>query len=300
MRRRIWFLPLVALTLWLTAPRVEAQGLTRPKVRDTNVGYIDPAIPGDVFRLRFDAAYDNVVPTLADFFWTPGPPFGSGPSIPERSVDYQDLSAYFETLVGETTSLFADVPVRFLDPELNPNTAGLGDMNFGIKQTLVDIDDFVATFQFRTYVPSADAKRGLGNNHVSLEPALLIYQPITERLGLEAELRDWIPLGGTDFAGNIIRYGLGAHYDLVRNENFRFSPVAEFVGWSILGGQVALVQPARPVEIDDAAGRTIVNGKFGVRMKFGDSMDLYTGYGTPLTGDRWYRHVYRFELRYFY
>jgi hypothetical protein len=29
-------------------------------------------------------------------------------------------------------------------------------------------------------------------------------------------------------------------------------------------------------------------------------MDIYTGYGRPLTGDSWYEDIYRFELRYFY
>ena len=39
----------------------------------------------------------------------------------------------------------------------------------------------------RAYLPSGDGSRGLGTDHASLEPALLLFRPITERLTLEAE-----------------------------------------------------------------------------------------------------------------
>ena len=46
-------------------------------------------------------------------------------------------------------------------------------MNAGFKWAFWETDDQVATFQLRTYIPTGAASRGLGNNHVSLEPALL-------------------------------------------------------------------------------------------------------------------------------
>src|SRR5262245_27164268 len=208
MRRRLSLLTFGVTLASLASPSAaRAQGTTEPVVRDTNVGYIDTAIPGDQIRFQFDAAYDNVRPTRDEFFWSPGPPFGRGPRIPEASVNYQDITTYFETLVGPHTSLFAAIPVRFLDPELNPNTAGLAHVNAGIKQALFVDENTVATFQFRTYGPSADNNRGLGTGHVSLEPALLVFRRLSDDWTVEAELRDWIPLGGGDFAGNIIRYG---------------------------------------------------------------------------------------------
>lgn len=288
----------LALSQWPANAR--AQGLTVPKVRDTNVGYIDPAIPGDVFRFRYDSSYENNRPTRADFFWAPGGRFGPGPSIPEKSVDYQDLITYVEALLTETASVFVDVPVRFLNPELNPNTAGFSDLNFGVKQALIAREDLFASFQFRTYVPSGDFRRGLGNGHVSLEPAFLVYLPLDDRWGLEGEIRDWIPLTNNDFAGNIIRYGVGLHYDLIRSDDFRMTPVAEFVGWSVLDGKVAVRQSPDLVEVQDAAGNTIVNVKVGLRTKIGSRMDLYGGYGRALTGDVWYKNTFRLELRFFY
>ena len=294
---RSCLLAILALSLITRSGVALAQGTTVPRVRDTNVGYIDPAIPDNLVRFRIDSAEDNFRPTRADFFWSIGPPRGGGPAIPESSVDYQDVTVYFETLLTPKLSAFAELPARFLDPEQNPNTAGMGDMNAGLKLALIDDEDLVASLQFRTYAPTGDADRGLGNDHVSLEPALLVYKPLNERLGLEGELRDWIPIGGTELAGNILRYGVGLHYDLFCGETWQLVPVAEFVGWTVLDGEVAIRQPAGPSIIESAAGDTIVNAKLGVRLKFAERFDMYTGYGRPLTGDQWYENIYRVELR---
>ena len=52
--------------------------------------------------------------------------------------------------------------------------------------------------------------------------------------------------------------------------------------------------------IEDADGDTIVNLKAGARIGLGKNADLYGGYGHSLTGDRWYRDVIRFELRFLF
>jgi hypothetical protein len=302
MRLRVWiWLPCAAaLALLASSGNACAQGIKAPKIRDSNVGYIDPAIPGDLFRLRVDASYDNIRPNRADFFWSPGGKFGPGPSIPESSVNYQDVTPYLETLVAPSLSVFAELPIRNLDPVQNANAAGLSNVNFGLKYAFIEAEDLVTTFQFRTYVPTPDVQLGVGNGHFSLEPALLLYRPLSDRWRLEAEVRDWIPVDGTSFAGNIIRYGIGTSYAVVQNDLWRLSPVAEFVGWSILDGKESIRQPSGAAIVKSAAGEEIVNVKVGLRLRFGDQMDLYAGYGRPLTGDFWYRNTFRFELRYFF
>jgi len=288
------------LVLLIQPSLLRAQGTKPPVVRDTNVGYIDPAIPGDVFRLRLDAAYDNLRPNRDEFFWAAGPPFGRGPRIPESSVNYQDIAAYCETLVAPAFSAFANVPVRFLDPQQNANATGLADVDAGVKFALIDEPDLVTTFQFRTYAPSADFSRGLGTGHVSLEPAFLAYLPLGDYWGLEGEVRDWIPVGGSSFAGNIIRYGLGAHCNLLRTSSWSVTPVAEFVGWTALDGKVSVREPTGLVNIEDATGATIINAKVGLRIRFERPGDLYVGYGRPLTGNSWYLNTFRVELRFFF
>jgi hypothetical protein len=291
-------LPLFAALL--LAGAVRGQGTSGPRVQDSSVGYIDPAIPGDVFRFRFDANYDDRRPTRAEFVYPRGGPAGPGLPEPESRIDYQEISAYLETVVTDRLSAFVDVPVRFINPTINPDHAGLSDVDAGFKYAFLYDETRVATFQFRTYAPTGDSRRGLGTDHVTVEPALLYYDRLTERLGLEGELRLWTPVGGTDFAGDIVRYGLGLHYDLFRTSHCTVTPAAEFVGWTVLDGKETVLPATGPAFVHDANGETIVNAKLGVFFKFGDRADVYAGYGRALTGDAWYEDTLRVQFRLFY
>jgi hypothetical protein len=272
-----------------------------PTVSGSAVGYIDCAIPASLFRLRFDSAYDLTRPSRAEFFYARGSPFGPGLEEPEKRIDYQELSSYLEVALCDRFSAFLEAPVRFLNPEVNENNTGFSDLNAGGKYAFLYSNDLVGTFQLRTYVPTGDPHRGLGTNHVSLEPAFLGYARLTERLALESEFRVWIPIGGDpDFAGEVLRYGLGFHYDLFETCKFRFMPVVEFVGWTVLSGEEQVVFPNGDFLIKDAAGDTIVNVKVGARWQLKGVGDLYTGYGRSLTGDTWYRDIFRVELRLYF
>jgi hypothetical protein len=300
MRSHGWSAVLVCFVVVLVPGFARAQGTSGPSGSDSRVGYIDNAIPASQFRLRFDDSLDDTRPTRAEFFYPRGGPNGPGLPLPEKRVDFQDITAYLEYAPWERFSGFLELPYRFIEPEVNARHAGISDLNAGFKWAFVRTEDTVATFQFRTYAPTGDSRRGLGTDHVSLEPALLLYQRLTDRLAAEAEFRTWVPVGGTDFAGEIIRYGAGIHYDLCQVGNVQFTPVAEFVGWTVLDGKTTVVPPSGIAFIESAAGQTIVNMKFGLRMKLGDRADLYTGYGRPLTGNQWYANTVRVELRLFY
>jgi hypothetical protein len=276
-----------------------AQGTGDPTVSDSKTGYIDPAVPGDVFRLRFDDAFNNFRATRAEFFYAKSGPSGPGLPQPEPRVDYQELMPYLEVAVLPQLSGFVELPERFLHPEVNPSAAGLSDMNAGLKYAFLYGPDLVATFQFRTYIPTGNATKGLGNNHVSLEPALLFYKPLTDRLGMSGELRAWVPAGGTDFAGDMVRYGLGLQYGLYGTDRVLVTPVVELVGWTVLDGKESAVYPSAVV-VKEATGDTILDAKVGVRLTWDGAGDFYAGYGRPLTGDRWYDHIFRLELRLFF
>jgi hypothetical protein len=295
----LWAVLATVAPLFTPAPTC-AQGTGGPSVRDSNVGYIDNAIPGDQFRLRFDTSYNDRRPNLAEFFWAQGRPSGPGVPLPEKRVDFQDLTGYLELSLNERFSGFVEVPWRFVNPEVNANTNGVGDMNVGFKWAFAYSNDGVATLQFRSYAPTGDASRGLGTNHVTLEPALLVYQPLADRLGFEGEFRYWIPVGGTDFAGDIFRYGLGLHYELWQTSRWKVVPVLELVGWTVLDGKESFVHPSGLVTAEDAAGDTILDIKLGAHVKFGNSCDIYAGYGRPLTGNRWYENIVRVEFRWFF
>jgi len=269
-------------------------------------GYIDNAVPRTLFRLRYDSAYGNNRPDRAEFFYAKcgcfrglpaargGDPNAPGPPLPETNVDFQDITSYLEVALNQRFSTFVEIPVRFLNPTVNDNTAGLGDLHAGVKYAFVANPGQFLTFQFKTFAPSGDSDRGLGTNNVELEPGLLAYQRIGDRLAVSGELRDWIPIDGTDFAGNVLRYGVGASYDLFHLGDVLVTPVGELVGWTVLGGKEL---DGRTGAILDADGDTIINAKLGLRFYMGDFNSLYLGYGRALTGEVWYKDMLRVEYR---
>jgi hypothetical protein len=269
----------------------------------SSVGYIDSAIPQNLFRFRYDHAYDDTAPYRAEFLYgKPGELGGPSNLVSQEKASYQDLSTYTEVAVTDNLSGFVELPVRFLQTRPNGSATGLGDMNAGFKYAFLQDADDVATFQLRTYLPTGAASRDLGNDHVSLEPGLLYLHRFSEELTFEAELKDWIPVGGTDFAGNILRYGVGLSYLAYESEKCRVTPVLEIVGWSVLSGKDF---NSDTDVISDAAGTTIVNAKVGLRVGLGEKdesgtspIDLYVGYGRVLTDQAWYENLIRAELRY--
>jgi hypothetical protein len=266
----------------------------------TGVGYIDLACPVDQIRLRADFGYDFQVPTRAEFFYPRSRPFGPGLPQPERSVDFQDQTLYLEKTVGPNWSVFAEGGTRFLNPEINADHAGLSDVNLGFKYAFLADECQTWTFQLRTYLPAGAAGRGLGTHHVSLEPGVLGFVWLTDRLGLASELRYWQPIGGTEFAAPIVRYGLGLRYDLIDGDGWRLAPTAEAVGWTVLGGHESRLMPDGKTAVLDSAGVTVVNVKLGARLDLGRQASIYAGYGQAVTGDRWYRDVFRIEFQWLY
>ncbi len=265
---------------------------------ESNVSFIDSALPGSQWRLRYDSGYNSPFPSRGEFFYPRPGPNGPGPRYTDQHVDAQEFSSYQEFAVSRQFSGFFQVPYRLLNPDRNMNTYGFGDLNAGLKYALVDTADFITTLQFRTYIPTGQGDRGTGTHHVSVEPAVLTYARLTEDLTAESELRYWVPVGGTEnWAGEHIRYGLSLSYNLFAMDGLAIVPVAECVGWTFLSGQKAdPSSPLLPVGLN-ARGDTIVNMNLGVRWKWEDFADIYTGYGHRLTGDSFFQDMFRVEFR---
>lgn len=268
-------------------------------------GYIDSAIVGTQFRLRFDAAYNNPMPDRVEFFYAQcGILGGPGPPAIETSVDYQEITPYLEYAFNCRFSVFIETPFRAINPEVNANASGFSDLNVGFKYAFIACRDEYLTAQLRIYTPTGDPALGLGTGHVSIEPSILYFRRFNECWTLQAELRDWIPIsdsvgpGGEPFAGNVLRYGAGLGYDLWSCcdgcTSKRLTPVAELVGWTILDG-FGTDGNLGGVAVDQA-GVTIVNAKFGARYTVNEH-SFYAGYGTALTGEAWYEDVFRIEYR---
>lgn len=272
-------------------------------------GYIEWAAPQTQMRFRFDAMYDNSFPDRAEFIYARAG--GPGPGTANRavfndSIDLFDARAYLELSDNQRFSVFTDIPVRWIRPSSSiaadsGNTGGLGDIEAGIKYALVNEDDRIITFMLRGYFPSGDGRDGLGTDHFSLEPGLLFQTRISGDTVVFGELRDWIPINGSNFAGNVLRYGVGVGHTMVENCDYSVSPIVEVVGWSVLDG----LQTNPNTLAVQGAETTIVNLKAGVRITFPscgdqDARSLYVGYGRALTGSEWYQDILRVDYSIFF
>jgi hypothetical protein len=273
----------------------------------SNVGYIDSALISTHLRMRFDAAYDMNRGDRAEYYYTTAQAFGGQlvDGMPDPSVDFQYISTYLEYALTDRFSVYADVPVLFNNPSILANHAGLGDMQAGFKWGLSSCCDRQLTFRLNNYIPTGDPEAWLGTGHYSIEPGILYFQRLSDRLTLEAQFKDWISVGGSvnpandePFAGNVLQYGVGLGYDWCQHGCWKVTPVVEFVGWTVLEGQVTdfddqgtLLGPV------DASGDTIVNVKLGARITDCCGGSVYAGYGRSLTGDRWYEELFRLEFR---
>lgn len=274
-------------------------------------GYIDNALPMTQFRLRYDSAYGNNRPDRANFFYAKCGCFGSpnavGPPLPETSVDSQTLYSYVEYAVTPRASLFANVPVRFINPEQNRNAAGVSDLQFGGKYALLYDPNRVLSVQLQVIVPTGDTRLGLGSGSTWIEPGLLYQEQLSCRWQVFGQLKDQIPLTRvSDFAGNVLTYGVGTSYRVAEGSWGYVAPVAEVVGWTVLSGRELNPDLGNDVS---AEGATIVNAKFGVRFGLGrpdfdgpnpTRSDLYIGYGRALTGEVWYKNMFRVEYRWLF
>ena len=306
---------------------------SRPPIEGSMVGYIDNPIVQSQVRIRFEAAFSDKFPDRDEFFYAkcgcyrgagldpnaPGPPPGSGVVIPS-ALNFQQLYFYGEFAPVRRFSLFTEVPIRWIQaqgllvgpPNSFPSEGGLSDVMAGFKFAAIATDKTYLTFQFRSYFPSGDASKGLGTNHYSIEPELLLYQRLTDRLTLEGQVGDWHPIGGSagvvpssgalappgseGFAGDIFIYGIGPSYQLYRGERVRISPVLELVGWTVLSGFETHVTASGVAS--EVGGTNIVNMKLGIRTNVGSHNSFYIGYGQALTSANWYEQIMRAEYRY--
>lgn len=307
-------LPAATAATEQAAPAVE-----RRRRRPSMVGYIEDSTIRNQVRFRFDTAAGNNVPDRAEFFYAkcgcyrfvPAPAFdpdapGPGPGIPTE-ISFTELYAFGERAVADRFSVFGEVPIRSISPDSWVATgldtwtghSGIGDLRFGAKASLLDDGTRAVTALLRVAVPTGDPGKGLGNNHASIEPALLFHGSLSERVGLEAQIGYWKPLGGSagvnsddNFSGDVLSWGIGPSFDLYSTDRVRLAPIVELVGWRVLGGFQTCIDCDA-----DASGTNIVNMKVGARAVVQGRHSFYGGFGWNLTDAAWYSRLFRLEYR---
>src|SRR5262249_43424073 len=150
----------------------------------------DSAKPVSRTTLRWDAGVNGTTPDRAEVFWSrigsPGPP------NPESSVDWYELRQYTE-IASQRFSFFIYMPYRSLDPTNNPHAAGFGNLTLGTKSMMVDSEILLLTFQFKTFIPTANPRKGIDNGHTTLEPSMLATLKVMPDTYIQAQVAEWIP-----------------------------------------------------------------------------------------------------------
>lgn len=260
---------------------------------------IDTTQPQNDLRFRFDAGYHEQFPDRAEYFWAAAA--GAGPKLPERNVDFQD--EYFAMEAGSKTfSINTEIPIRSVDPVVNANTAGLGDMTVTTKTVLLTGNDWQITQLFRTDIPTGDPLKGLGTGHVGLEPGMLFRYKWNDETYFHGELEYWFPLGDNPiYGGEILTYGLGISHLYYENDSFAVIPTAELVAYTVFNG--AQTTPEGVLQAVDSM--TIVEFHPGIRFVCDSGGDLglieYGFSGSfPLTPNRWTDAYFLLEAKFTY
>lgn len=308
----VYDLALEALNMPFDGPAQEI-----PKVGVSYVPFaafaIEPAKPRSQMRFRIDSARRINQPDRLEYLWKRIG--GGGPSQPEHRLDYQSLSLYSET-ANDRGSGFMQIPIIWLDPSANDNTASIGNMLVGTKAILADGEGF---FWFPSVVPEDHfylsmyfateislnplfADRGLTHGHTTLSPGLLASYELSPETVFQSEFKLHIPLGGTNgFAGNVLEYGTGVSHVLYSSiidspdcKHFAIMGTLEFEFLSFLSGGQTNSSTGETEFVDGITTCTIHSG---LRCALNNRVDVGASAGFNLTSSRHYSSLGRFEIR---
>ncbi len=260
--------------------------------------FADSPRPVSHMRLRWDSGYNFEFPDRAEYFWARADGDGKGPSpiIPGRSrLRYMEFTYYTEAAAGPFGA-FVEIPYRRVENEVYKHESGFADMNVGTKSVLIDCELLLLTFQFKTYIPIGQAAKGLGTDHVSLEPSLLWALQLAPDVYFQGQAAYFIPIAGDDiYAGDIFHYHLSLNFTFWRPiPDVQLIASAELNGWSVLDG--AYTDPVDPAVIQRARDHLLSAGP-GMRLVICDKLDFGFGAAFGITENNFAKDLYRAELR---
>ena len=264
--------------------------------------FVEAARPVSQQRLRWEAGLGMVLPDRAEYFWaradgTSKGPSPTGPRLGVERLTYHDLSMYTETSSGKF-SFFFNQPYRSVYPSDSWHGAGFAPLDLGTKTLVFDCELLQIAFQFRTFIPVGNTKKGISNGHTSLEPSLIFGLRISPSTYMQGQLAEWIPLGGdSDYSGAILHYHFGLNHVV-----YRFLPdvpvigTFDFNGWSFQDG--AYTDPEAGPR--SASGASYISLGPGLRMAVSDKIDFGVGTAFAVTSDHFANQAFRTEFRWRY
>jgi hypothetical protein len=262
--------------------------------------FVDSARPISNTRFVWDYANHFAYPDRAEYFWAASP---KGPSPTDATLkavpylNYNQLTLVTEIATGSASVAIA-MPYRSWDAEPYAHSAaGFSDMSITAKTLLVDSELFMCSMLMRTYMPIGNVTKGLGDGHVSLEPGLVFGLRLAPDTYMQAEVEEWIPIGGdTNSQGAFLQWGLSLNQLLWHPvEDARLIGTLELTGYSFQAGQYT----------DPIAGPQKLSGQnnmavgTGLRMFF-CKFDVGLAGNFGVTGKYMAREQMQFDMRFRY
>lgn len=287
--------PITGWRAWLMSKRSSGPGLGRERLAFAPFA-IDVAAPNPSLRARVVSVRDQQYPDRSEFLWAR---IGArGPRLPETGVDYQETRFQME-LGSKKFSAATEIPIRFSNPDRNPNHTSISDMSVTTKLVMLDGKTWQVTQLFRSYFPTGSPSMGLGNGHVAFEPGFLTRYNHCDTTYWHGEFKYYFPVGGDPtFQGQLVTYGVGVSKILFEGDSFCVLPTLEFVGNYIANGR--RTEPNGLVT--DAEGDHVMAlyPGFRVARDRGSDLGLFEwgmSTGLPITGPRFYDSIFRLDVR---
>lgn len=274
-----------------------------------NAFFTEAARPVTQLRLVYEGQLNRLFPDRAEFFWARDGNFnGKGPAVANARgaalTDNHDFILINEAAIDKF-SIETAIPYRQVasqntaDPTNRTVVAGFADMSIATKSMFLDCELMQMSFLFRTYIPIGNFLKGLGVAHVSLEPGLLWAVKLTKDTYYQAEIAEWIPIGGDDpYAGGMLHYHNSVNHVLWRpSAAVQFVGSGEFFGYTFHSGQFSNPAAVAPTNGTGNAGETALYAGAGLRMVVCDKIDFGTAAAFELTNHVMSEQIYRVEFR---
>jgi hypothetical protein len=268
--------------------------------------FADYARPRTVTRIRYDNLENMVRPDRNQFFIQqvvqPGGKSNTN-RITNPALRNQELYLYQEA-AGQLGSFFVEIPYRQINPNFMPSQSGFGDINFGIKSLLYDRELLQLAFQFRTYTPSGNAMNNLGRGNFSLDPSILASLKLAQGTYFQAQVGNWIPLGGNQNLAGGVFYWLMSLNQVI----WRPAPTSPLIatlemdGWSFEnGGYTNAINPGRsPQIVTSGGGVSYFNIGPGLRQSICNKVDFGGALTWATSSIHWAQPWFRFEVRFLF
>jgi hypothetical protein len=262
---------------------------------------LDIAQPMNQTAVRTDLAYGWGLPDRSEALWA-RTVTGRGPKLPEASVSYQDIG-YLTEVGTPGFSVRTLVPLRMLNPEINGNTAGMGDMQLLTKTVMFRGGKWTVTQVNDMWFNTGAAGKGLGTGHISIAPGMLATYQWSDLTCLHAQGKFQFPIAGDpQFAGEILHWGFGLSHLLYDSDTLAVIPTVEAVFSSLLTGQATLYPTGLTRNVDSETMSTLHLGLRTVHDTGGACglIEFGVSGGLELGAAGWYDGLVRMEFRVLY